>query len=345
VRRCIFRGNQAQGGEATGGAIACTQALVEDCLFVDNGAGVSGFTNGYGGAVWCTAATLRRCEFRGNVAWGWEAARGGAVHSTSAVFEACTFEDNRALCPGGPRGGAVCDTGEPRLTGCSFRNNRAEAHYIVASGGAVEAGSGTVSGCWFAGNVARVDRGTGRGGGLVGDFVTIRDCVFVANEALQAAPLGPGEGGAVYIRFAADIEACTLVANAGGSPAGVGGLFLQEGGRVHRVLVASTRLGAACRGDATWTCSDLYGNAAGDALCGLDAGGNFRADPLFCSDPAASGDVSLRADSPCAPGNRPPAHGCERIGAAGVGCESQALEPATWTSVKQLYRGGAAPSD
>ena len=71
---------------------------------------------------------------------------------------------------------------------------------------------------------------------------------------------------------------------------------------------------------------------------GADAGGNFSADPCYCTDPQAAGDVSLRADSPCAAGNHPGLAGCALIGAGRVACEAQALVPRSWSAVKRLYR-------
>jgi hypothetical protein len=51
-------------------------------------------------------------------------------------------------------------------------------------------------------------------------------------------------------------------------------------------------------------------------------GGNFALDPRFCSvDPLATGDFSLRSDSPCAPGNHPDGFDCGRIGAVNVQCQ------------------------
>jgi len=51
---------------------------------------------------------------------------------------------------------------------------------------------------------------------------------------------------------------------------------------------------------ATVSCTDIFGNAGGDALCGTDGGGNFSTDPLFCG-PAGSGIVSIGGYSPCNP--------------------------------------------
>ena len=69
----------------------------------------------------------------------------------------------------------------------------------------------------------------------------------------------------------------------------------------------------------TISCSDVFGNEGGDwvgdLVDDLGVNGNICADPLFCD--AADGDLSIRDDSPCAPGQDP---GCGIIGALPVGC-------------------------
>jgi len=69
------------------------------------------------------------------------------------------------------------------------------------------------------------------------------------------------------------------------------------------------------------TCTNIFGNAGGDALCGTDGGGNFSADPLFCGN--AGYEFNLTPGSPCAPGNHPDGL-CDGalIGALTAGCGS-----------------------
>jgi len=78
-------------------------------------------------------------------------------------------------------------------------------------------------------------------------------------------------------------------------------------------------------------CNDLFGNGAGDAVLGIDGGGNLHLDPLFCN--VAGGEIGLRADSPCAA-----APGCGVIGALDVDCSASAVEPATWGAIKARLR-------
>jgi len=78
-------------------------------------------------------------------------------------------------------------------------------------------------------------------------------------------------------------------------------------------------------------CNDLFANEAGDAVCGSDGGGNFSLDPRFCD--VANGDLSLKADSPCAA-----AETCGQIGARVVACAPSAIEPTTWGGIKARAR-------
>ena len=98
--------------------------------------------------------------------------------------------------------------------------------------------------------------------------------------------------------------------------------------------------GLACSGPIAFECSDVFGNAGGDALCGPDLGGNFSADPLFClvrwPDFGFSG---LQNGSPCWPGNHPSGAECGRIGVedSNPTCETR-TEVKTWSAVKRAYR-------
>jgi hypothetical protein len=68
-------------------------------------------------------------------------------------------------------------------------------------------------------------------------------------------------------------------------------------------------------------------------VCGT-SWGNGSADPRFCN--MDEGDLTLCANSPCLDGSICPA----LIGAWGEGCEdcSSPVTPATWGTVKALYR-------
>jgi hypothetical protein len=346
IRRCVFTGNMATGGTARGGAVCWERATLEGCEFTDNQAGVSGVTNGSGGAVWCASATIHLCTFRRNRAWGYEAASGGALRSASADIADCSFDDNHAECPGAPAGGAIMDPGWPAITRCVFRANGVAAHYFFATGGALDVGVASVTDCLLMNNSATCLMGSGRGGALAGRELTVARCAFVGNSAARIEPAGAGSGGAIYALFASTIENCTLVANAGGTADGVGGIYFEEEGTLRLLLVTGTAPGRLGSGNGSWSCCVFFGNAAGNRPDGIDAGDNFSADPYFCADPGLAGDVSVRSTSPCTAANRPWSPGCGLIGASAVQCEGQAIAPRSWSAVKQMYgRGGGSIDD
>jgi predicted outer membrane repeat protein len=332
IRDCGFHDNLATGQAARGGAIFCNDATIVDCEFVGNRAGLSGPTNGRGGAVWCGSAHIARSTFTENVAWGFDAASGGAIRATSAVLEDCVFERNHVECPGGPAGGAVAALGTPRVERCVFRNNTVFGHYFFASGGAMDGGSGTIVECLFIGNEVTCQTGPGRGGALTGSQLTVVRSVFVSNLAMRTEPPGPGLGGAIYATFLSQIDHCTLWMNSAGTDDGIAAIELAEGGTVHASILSGNAPGITCSNAITWSCCDRNDNGS---PCGTDGGFNFNLDPGFCSSDPTSGDVSLRADSPCAP-----AHStvCGLIGAGDVGCAPETVRPSSWSTVKQMFR-------
>lgn len=98
---------------------------------------------------------------------------------------------------------------------------------------------------------------------------------------------------------------------------------------IHRSILALSAAGSAVyvssEAEVTLTCCDIYGNAGGDWIGGIEAqyntAGNISADPLFCY-PSTAGRFGLMEDSPCAPGN----NSCgELIGALDVACSATAI--------------------
>jgi len=89
-------------------------------------------------------------------------------------------------------------------------------------------------------------------------------------------------------------------------------------------------------------CCDIYGNEGGDwtgRIADQDSTvGNFSADPLFCD--TLTTDVDVEDCSPCLYGNHPWYPSCSaHIGNVGPGCGcGEATDPATWGSIKSLYR-------
>jgi hypothetical protein len=88
------------------------------------------------------------------------------------------------------------------------------------------------------------------------------------------------------------------------------------------IFAYSESLGVCCQPGGTvkplMSCNVLWGNIAGNEICGSDGGGNFWRNPLFC-DPS-HGILTLAANSPCLPGNHPSGCSFGQIGALGQGC-------------------------
>lgn len=108
--------------------------------------------------------------------------------------------------------------------------------------------------------------------------------------------------------------------------------------RIYNNIIAASVMGPAiqCSGPAnpTMSCNNIFGNAGGDSVCGMDVGGNFSADPQFCGVPG-SANFYLQGDSPCAPFNNI----CgQLIGALPVLCATTPIENRSWGSIKDLYR-------
>lgn len=194
------------------------------------------------------------------------------------------------------------------LSDITIKNGRQHQGACIKMSGA----SPTISGMILIDNAASMDGGAVYCDG--GSSPAITNCVLVGNSAAS--------GGGVYSNASSPvIENCTIVESRATS-GGAGIHTRNSGGRVTNTIVASSTQGPgmACTlgSNPTVSCTDVFGNAGGDAVCGVDGGGNFSADPLFCV-PPADGDVSIASNSPCAPANNP----CGvLVGALGVACGS-----------------------
>ena len=134
---------------------------------------------------------------------------------------------------------------------------------------------------------------------------------------------------------------CTFYAN--GAP--YGGALAYCG--VWSSAVTNCILSFSIEGTAVWnayddipfTCCDIYGNAGGDWVAGIEGqygiNGNICEDPLFC-DPE-DGNFTLECISPCAPVS-PPTPECDLIGAWPAGCGGTPTTRSTWGGVKALFR-------
>ena len=185
--------------------------------------------------------------------------------------------------------------------------------------------SPTISGMILVGNTA------GKNGGAIwfvsGSSPTITHCVFIGNSAVE-------DGGGIYSAGSSPIiENCTIVESSAGS-GGAGIHMSNSTGLISNTIIAASAQGPGLGCDSgtsfTVACTDIFGNAGGDVLCGTDGGGNFSADPRFCG-PPGSGNVSIGGYSPCAPAR----NSCGvLIGALPVAC---ALGPELADTPNTLY--------
>jgi predicted outer membrane repeat protein len=353
IRDCVFENNVATSGR--GGGLNCYESspAVLSCTFRQNAA-VDG------GGVYCdhSEAVFSSCSFvADSVAW----VGGGLYAKLGGVTVAgCSFTGNKS---GIYAGGLICSgISSPEVADCVFSGN--EGFY---GGGmaCVLGASPAITDTRFSSNSA------GNGGGIFcGDTVTaptLTDCLFELNEA--------GAGGGADIRDGAlprflrctfwqnqagsfggaascldDANAtwtnCTFVSN---SSAGVGAALrsVNSSPVLDRCIFAFQTSGllisclTSTYGMPQLNCCDSFGNAGGDwvgtcveSQAGVN--GNFSADPLFCD--LEAGDLRLKSDSPCLPGQHPEGYDCGLIGAFGEGCGVSATRPVSWGAVKSLFR-------
>jgi parallel beta-helix repeat protein/predicted outer membrane repeat protein len=318
---------EACSATALGGGLCChnSSPVVRGCQFVGNGA--SGTSYPCGGAIACrsgSAPVVSDTSFDSNVA----EKTGGAVycHSSPATFSRCDFVGNNVGTYGYE--GAVAElvvSDGTSFAHCEFRENGLSQ----AAVGVVHASSSdlTVTDCTFIGNTA----GTGAGIDFAaGSSGTVSGCTFGDNDSSWSA------GAGIHCSSSSEptISGCSFVRNRDWH------IYLTNSSPTieYCILAFTTHLGAVCCSQGTETpeihhCF-VYGNAGGDSLCGGNHHDIVYEDPRLCD--VTAGDYALCADSPCLPGVTWPS----LVGANGQGCEAcgSAVEPATWGSIKGLFR-------
>jgi predicted outer membrane repeat protein len=309
IENCFVEGNSALSenpespGDGGGFFLNHNNLDVFACVFDGNSSG-----SGAGGmySVSADSSVFSGCDFLNN-----SAANGGAVYfeyGSAAQLIDCSFTGNTALA-----GGAMVTLNEshPRLINCLFENNTATQW----GGGAVDCWTSTVeiTGCLFRNNNAETHGGGVSFGASSGE---ISNTVFVNNTAL-------GNGGGIHGHYSTvSTMECTLVGNSATSGAGIY-CGLESTATVENTIIAFSLSGESMAGlvedFATVTCSDFFGNPAGDWVGSfasqVDINGNFSADPVFCDQ--GMNDFTLESSSPCALENQ---EGCGQVGALGVGC-------------------------
>jgi len=288
-----------------GGGAFCYQGspTLTHCTF-------SGNTAERGGGVYCAgdATSLLDCTLFGNQA---DDLAGGLYLSawSSATATDCAFLHNTSA----KHGGAVVveQYSSPTFTGVTFTRN-----VSVWTGGAVRCESGSTS---FDHVEFRTNTAGGAGGGLRcsgSASATLTNVTFYDNVSASGSGLYCGDGSSATL-------ANCIIAFGGETTSAV-----RCGGTASAAL-------SAC---------NVYGNGGGDWVdCIAGQGtvnGNFSADPLFCC--AELGDLTLYADSPCAPGNHPDGGDWGLIGAWGVGCSAtgvaESAQETSWGAIKAMFR-------
>ncbi len=359
VQSCLFDRNVASYG---GGGIQCVGDGVDSLTIVDCEFSMNSTTEFTGGALNSDGmkVLLSECKFENN-----EAGHGGAIETDGFCrVESCTFRANTSglggaiTCVGYDvdivdsefvgntaqyTGGAVFMSGNgnvavdkpPLVKGCSFRDNEAQAW--EDGGGAIRI-SGVVP--VYVEN-SEFDSNTAVNGGAISVWdgsCRIRECVLTANTASAL-------GGAFYSEVSRLIVLqSTCVANAAQSGAAIyfhGQVPILKL-TVERTIVAFSAGGAPVDvatpfSISSISCTDIFGNAGGDWIDNLapymGEFGNISADPQFCG--LLGDDLELQSDSPCAPDH---SGTCGLIGALPVGCGPVSVSPASWGSIKALYR-------
>ena len=300
----------------------------------------------WGGAMLCelnASPSIRSCVFRGNRDCALVCLTGAG-----ATLLDCDFRENYGYV----HGAVYAYFATLSMIRCRFIENQTDE---LGGGLYSYATATTLSECVFTGNTAV---GSGAVELIVSDDCIVEDCLFEGNSA-------ENEGAMLVFFSVASIERCTFARNRAtyrGAALGTGkssratltnctfwnnaapwgSLLLSDGGAVlENCIITANPEGPSMYidGDAVLSCCDIWGNSGGDWVPGIAAqygvNGNIAEDPQLC-DPE-SGDFTLSEGSPCAPFT-PPNPECDLIGAWPVGCAGTPVAPASWGSVKALFR-------
>lgn len=305
-------------------------------------------------------ATLRRVLMNGN-----EAKQGGGLaieeFSSPTVIE-CEIDNN--IAPSGA-GLFMRHDCAPIITDCTISNNTITANWGNGGGISIQGSTPTITGCVISGNTTY-----GYGGGVAyldNSAGLMEDCFIQNNNAAYTYSQGGGiststsnptlrrlvitgntasgyyaEGGGLDISFtpAPLVQNCTITGNSTSDNGFGGGISLQWGAdpTIDKCIISGSTAGQGLycvSSTPIISCSNIFGNAGGDDICGTDDGGNFSADPLFCGSEGMQ--YRLTSASPCAAGNHPGGL-CDDslIGALASGCGETA---APMPSVDNLVLG------
>lgn len=235
----------------------------------------------------------------------------------SPTMDSCVVDSNYLNTENGA-GGGIQISANASLT---LTNSTVNGNFSTGHGGGVSAidnSSLTAEDSYIQGNSS--DGENGFGGGIYTEFSDLFLTGVTLTDNFNTGEFA--EGGGIYMFFAnsASITNTTIARN--GTSGSTGGIVCRFASpTIDNTIIAFNSPGAAMGcpdgGNPVVTCSDIVGNAGGDAICGTDNGNNFSWDPFFCD--AANGDYSLKDCSACLPGQHPESASCGLIGAQGAG--------------------------
>ena len=276
---------------------------------------------GLGRAFVVNQGETRAAEISGFTIMNGQAGDGGAIFidTASPTIRNIIFTGND-----GTRGGALyIKDGSPVV-----ENNEFVANNAQQNGGAMffdKSGVSDVTNNLITGN----DAFSG-GGGI---YCSLHAPNIVGNIIANNSS---ASGGGIYLIISdAYVDRNTVVENTAGTGAGI--LVSSAAPYITKTIVAFNYdgPGVSCFStpSPTFDCSAFFGNAGGDAVCGIDAGTNVSTDPQFCGN-VGTGNYYLQSDSPCEPNS----NSClVQIGALGIQCGSVATKPMTWGHIKKRF--------
>ncbi|MBN1824965.1 MAG: right-handed parallel beta-helix repeat-containing protein [Candidatus Eisenbacteria bacterium] len=310
------------------------EVIVEDCVITDNhdggvivmdGSDVDFFDceindnhSKQGGGV----AVENTCDvgFYGCRVLRNEAPAGGGVFvraGCTVAFENCVIDSNLLPTVNGAAGGVSINNST-----ATMKNSRVNANVSSGRGGGfavTDNATVTIESTYVQNNETTGDYGPGGGIYLEMATLVMRASVVTGNSA----PGDDSDGGGLFLFFAnaCSLLQCTIAGNGTVDDELGGGITSQYCSPViEQTILAFNGPGAGITctdGTPVFSCCDLYGNTGGDAICGMDDGGNFSQDPRFCDD--ANDLFTLHCDSPCFPGRHPDGSSCGLIGAETIG--------------------------
>ncbi len=285
-------------GQQIGRVIYADADCVIEGLTIRNGVS----QHGAGVHVSAGSATIRNCVIEDNQALPFDLGVGGGIYlgldNTGCVIEDSVIRNNYA----GDSGGGFYDTGFFALS--EVRRNLFQGNGCHVGGGAAR-----IDYTSFTENVVLENWSDSFGGGIYGGGILIANNTIVGNYNNNSFTHGAG------IRVVTTIVVIrhNIVALNRGLPGWSSGAGIQAPGPVH--------------------CNDSWGNEGPDYLLSDASGqGNLSVDPLFCN--SSSGDYSINAASPCAPG----ASACGLIGALDAACGVTPTSQTSWGRLKSIYR-------